>query len=112
MAGLRQEPALKPFSDGTFVCTVRPGEKKYPGACGRRPPEWGGAGRPRPGGGLTSAKASLKSMFGPIASSWTVNNGQFTLDVTVPPNTTAIVHLPDETKHEVGSGTYQYVVKA
>jgi alpha-L-rhamnosidase len=68
--------------------------------------------RPRPGGGLTHAKASLKSMYGQISSSWRLEDGQFKLDVTIPPNTTATIHLPDNSKHEVGSGAYQYAAKA
>lgn len=49
---------------------------------------------PRVGGGLTSAKASLRSIRGMIASSWTLKDGVFTLDVTIPANTTATVYVP------------------
>jgi len=51
--------------------------------------------QPRPGGGLTYAQASLDSMYGRIASRWEMHaDGQFTLKVTVPPNTYATVRLP------------------
>jgi alpha-L-rhamnosidase len=50
--------------------------------------------RPYPAGDLTSVQASHKSMYGTIASSWKRAAGNFTLDVTVPPNTTATVWLP------------------
>ena len=49
---------------------------------------------PRVGGGLTWAKASLRSIHGPIVSSWTAKEGVFTLDVTIPANTTATVYVP------------------
>jgi alpha-L-rhamnosidase len=49
---------------------------------------------PEPGGGLTWAKGQYQSLHGTIASGWTVADGSFTWDVTVPPNTSAVVHLP------------------
>ena len=49
---------------------------------------------PRPGGGLTHAKASLRSAHGLIESGWRLEDGVFRLDVTIPANTTATVHLP------------------
>jgi alpha-L-rhamnosidase len=51
--------------------------------------------RPYPAGDLTFVKASHPSMYGTIATSWKrAADGGFTLDVTVPPNTTATVWLP------------------
>jgi len=50
--------------------------------------------RPYPAGDLTFVKASHKSMYGTVASSWKRDKGQFALDVTVPPNTTATVWVP------------------
>jgi alpha-L-rhamnosidase len=50
--------------------------------------------RPQPGGGLTRAAASLKSMHGEIASAWSVDGGTFALNVTVPANTHATVRIP------------------
>jgi alpha-L-rhamnosidase len=49
---------------------------------------------PRVGGGLTSASASLRAMPGLIVSSWAVKGGSFTLDITLPANTTATVYVP------------------
>jgi alpha-L-rhamnosidase len=63
---------------------------------------------PKPGGGLTHASASLESRYGRIASSWTLEGGRFTLDVTIPPNTTATVTLPNGETHEVGSGNHTF----
>lgn len=64
---------------------------------------------PKPGGGLTHAKATLDSVYGTIASSWEIDgDGVYTLNVTIPPNTTATVTLPDGQTHQVGSGQYQW----
>jgi alpha-L-rhamnosidase len=49
---------------------------------------------PRPGGSLTRASATYRSGYGEIASRWSVSGGRFTLDVTVPVNTTAQVWVP------------------
>ncbi|MCP4612881.1 MAG: family 78 glycoside hydrolase catalytic domain [Planctomycetes bacterium] len=50
--------------------------------------------RPRPGGGLDYAKASYKSINGEIVSDWKIKGGKFTLNVTIPANTTATVYVP------------------
>jgi alpha-L-rhamnosidase len=49
---------------------------------------------PIPAGDLTFVKASHKSMYGTIATSWRRDAGHFTLEVTIPPNTSALVTLP------------------
>ncbi|MDH7599366.1 MAG: glycoside hydrolase family 78 protein [Sedimentisphaerales bacterium] len=91
--------------------------------------------RPRPGGGLTYAKASLESMYGRIESAWRIDGGQMHLEVVIPPNTTATINLlgaepkditesgkglseaegvnvvrqdPSQTIIGVGSGTYHF----
>lgn len=50
---------------------------------------------PHPGGDLTKASAELKSMYGPIKSSWNLDKSHFIYEVTVPANTTASVTLPN-----------------
>ncbi len=50
--------------------------------------------RPRPGGQLTSVTASLRSIQGLIATSWHQHAGGFSLETTIPANTTAVVHVP------------------
>ncbi|GAA3934926.1 alpha-L-rhamnosidase [Actinomadura viridis] len=49
--------------------------------------------RPRPGR-LTSARASYESVRGTVAAGWTLRDGVFTLEVTVPPGASATVHIP------------------
>ncbi|MFD1734558.1 alpha-L-rhamnosidase C-terminal domain-containing protein [Deinococcus malanensis] len=53
-------------------------------------------GPPRPGGGLTSAWATHLTPYGEARVAWTLENNTFTLNVTVPPNTTATVTLPGQ----------------
>jgi len=87
---------------------------------------------------ISWVKAHTESMQGRIASSWKNEKGVFTLEVTIPPNTSATVILPRATKErttengvplnqaagvrgcvaagedlrvEVGAGTYRFVVK-
>jgi len=50
--------------------------------------------RPRPGGGLTHASGSYRSMHGTYASAWRVEGDTFHLDVTIPPGASASVHVP------------------
>jgi len=61
--------------------------------------------RPHPGGGLTSAGASIHSMYGKIASGWELKGRTFKLNVTIPVNTTATVYVPaDDVKTVTESG--------
>ena len=51
--------------------------------------------------------------YGMAESSWHVANGQITVDIVVPPNTTADVTLPGQTREpfEVGSGTHRWTYR-
>jgi alpha-L-rhamnosidase len=49
---------------------------------------------PQPGGGLTSARAELRTPYGDAASGWTLTGGRMHVTVRVPPNARATVHLP------------------
>jgi hypothetical protein len=60
--------------------------------------------RPHPLGDLKCAKASHESMYGTIRSSWTREGGKFTLDLVIPPNTTATVYLPATSAAAVTEG--------
>ncbi|MBL7492991.1 family 78 glycoside hydrolase catalytic domain [Frankia sp. AgB1.9] len=63
---------------------------------------------PVPGGSLTSARATYTSVYGTVASAWTRTGTDIQLTVTLPPNTTADVRLPNGTEHVVGPGTHEY----
>jgi alpha-L-rhamnosidase len=50
--------------------------------------------QPRPGGGLTHAEGTLRSLYGRIRSAWRIDKGRLRWEVEVPPNTTAEIHVP------------------
>jgi alpha-L-rhamnosidase len=56
---------------------------------------------PQPGGSLTHARAEYDSIHGKIISDWRIANGRFTLNVTIPANTTATVYVPSSAKDQV-----------
>jgi hypothetical protein len=49
---------------------------------------------PKPGGGITSASDELQTTYGRLANSWSTSASGFDMQVTIPVNTTAEVHLP------------------
>ncbi len=64
---------------------------------------------PVPGGGLRRAKVEYHSVRGLIRSEWRLEEGRFTLEVTVPPNTSADVRMPGGGKlRPVGAGVHQF----
>lgn len=61
--------------------------------------------RPNPVGDITWARASYRSVHGEIRSSWKKEGDRFTLDVTIPPGTTAKVYVPaSDASHVTESG--------
>jgi alpha-L-rhamnosidase len=52
--------------------------------------------RPHPGGSLTWARGSYRSVRGTIAAGWKRSGGQFAYQVEVPPNATATVCVPSD----------------
>ncbi|MCA9968383.1 MAG: hypothetical protein KC423_29260, partial [Anaerolineales bacterium] len=95
--------------------------------------------QPQLGGNLTFARAELMTGYGRLASRWQLTKETFTLDATIPPNTTATIVLPspdpaaifagerpltdapdlrsfrqiaDQLFIEVGSGTYTFSVQS
>ncbi len=51
-------------------------------------------------GPLTSARASYQSPYGEIGSAWLIENGRFTLEATIPPNTSAKIIIPGNTEDQ------------
>jgi alpha-L-rhamnosidase len=51
---------------------------------------------PRPGGGLSSAQATIKTMYGEAGSKWEIRENRMILEVIIPANTTAEIHFPPE----------------
>jgi alpha-L-rhamnosidase len=66
---------------------------------------------PQPGGGLTWANAKHITPYGPAACAWKIAGEQITVEVEVPPNTSALIHLPGKPEGEaleVGSGKHSW----
>ncbi len=63
---------------------------------------------PQPGGHVTFARASYRSVYGLVATAWTQTETGYCLEVTVPANTTANLHLPDGSAHSLAAGQYCY----
>lgn len=59
---------------------------------------------PQPGGGLSSASASLRTRHGRVAVDWRIVDGQLTVDVEVPEGATAVLRLPGTADVELGAG--------
>ncbi len=85
---------------------------------------------PMPGGGLTWARGTHRTIRGTIVSSWRVDGSRLIEEVTVPANSRATVYVPAAAKERVresgarflrmdgdfavygvGSGTYRFVVQ-
>lgn len=69
--------------------------------------------KPIAGGKLTHAEGSYESSYGTIRSKWRIENNKFKLTVTIPPNTTAEVFVPDTQgksykSFHVGSGEHYF----
>lgn len=66
--------------------------------------------QPIPGGTITSAKATYESPYGRVECAWEVhNNEEFVLDLVVPPNSRALVVLPNDNEELwVGSGRHSF----
>jgi alpha-L-rhamnosidase len=67
---------------------------------------------PQPDARLSYAHTEYDSPYGLIRTDWHIDNKQsFTLQVTIPANTTATVHLPHGQTRHIGAGSYQFTTK-
>ena len=64
--------------------------------------------RPLVGGGLTSARAEIRTPYGVAGSAWKLENSVFSLSVTVPLGCVCDVCLPSGKRETVLSGTYDF----
>jgi len=60
--------------------------------------------RPRPGGGLTYAKATLVTPYGEAGGGWRLEGDRLVVTAIVPPNTRGTVHLPGARVEQVREG--------
>lgn len=63
---------------------------------------------PLMGGGITSAKGSVKTPYGTIVSDWQVQDGRFIIRVSVPVSSKCTLILPDGKKHLLQSGKHEF----
>ncbi|RYG19520.1 MAG: alpha-L-rhamnosidase [Chitinophagaceae bacterium] len=56
---------------------------------------------PKPGGNFKNASAKLETLYGEVQSSWKLEDNKFTLDVTIPANTTATIVLPSSVNAKI-----------
>jgi alpha-L-rhamnosidase len=70
--------------------------------------------RPLPGGSLTWSDASLRTRYGLLRCSWSVEGDELQASVEVPVGCTATVHLPSSHGNEqveVGAGSHSFTVR-
>ncbi|CAM5608833.1 Alpha-L-rhamnosidase [Streptomyces alboniger] len=65
--------------------------------------------RPRPGGGVTRARARFDSVRGPITTRWEADSDGFSLTLTLPAHTTAEVWIPAEKASQVRHGAAEFL---
>ena len=63
---------------------------------------------PIPGGTLTHAEASYKSLYGEVTSRWEKTENSVTYTITIPANCTAQIRLPGREAFTATAGTHQY----
>ncbi len=61
---------------------------------------------PKPGGGLTWARASLRTQRGRVSTQWKRDESGLHLSIDVPSGVTAVVRLPDAQDVEFGAGQH------
>ena len=66
---------------------------------------------PKPGGGLSWAKATHHSPYGEIVSDWRIEGNVFTLNGHIPCSTRALIILPNGEKHNLSSGWHTFEIE-
>lgn len=64
--------------------------------------------RPCPGGELTWAETSVITPYGEVCAAWRIEDAAFSLEATIPCNTSAKITLPDGSEYNTGSGRYAF----
>ncbi|MEV5981091.1 alpha-L-rhamnosidase [Streptomyces sp. NPDC052114] len=65
--------------------------------------------RPRPGAGVTEARARFDSVRGPVSTHWKTGSDGFRLTLTLPANTTAEVWIPADKAAQVDHGSARFL---
>ncbi|GGY97711.1 glycoside hydrolase family 78 protein [Streptomyces poonensis] len=66
--------------------------------------------RPRPGGGLTWARAEHDTPYGRAEAGWRREGSTLHVDLLVPPHVTALVDLPGTEPVEIGPGRHSFLI--
>jgi alpha-L-rhamnosidase len=61
--------------------------------------------QPRPGGGLTFTRAEHESPYGTVTSGWELEGDALTMEVGIPPNTSATIRIPGTAADIMINGT-------
>jgi len=61
--------------------------------------------RPHPGGSLTAASGSYRSVRGLIRTGWQRTDGTFCFNLDIPPNASACIRVPSSDAQSVRDGT-------
>ncbi|MFI8632614.1 family 78 glycoside hydrolase catalytic domain [Microbacterium sp. NPDC077663] len=67
---------------------------------------------PRPGGGLTSARARHLTPFGEASIAWSIEGTELRVEVEVPVGATAVLDLPGAAPEDLGHGRFERTVAA
>ncbi len=87
------------------------GEWMYKDLCGLRALEPGykrSLVRPRLIAGITELRGGIETVYGRLECKISCKDKQYTIDVEIPANTTALVDLPGQKPKELGSGSYHF----
>lgn len=101
-----QDPGMNSFNHwafgavGEWMMEVVAGLRRHPDAVAWRK----ALIAPRPGGGLTWAKAAYESISGQYEVAWRITDRWLTLDIAVPPNTEAEVRVPTSDPSSIDTG--------
>lgn len=63
---------------------------------------------PKPGGTLQYAEASTNTAYGKVTSQWYRQAQEFQFRISIPPNTTAAIVLPDGRRENIKAGTHTF----
>ena len=68
--------------------------------------------QPHPGGNLSYANADYETLYGKVSSHWKIENGHLSMNIEIPPNTTAKIYIPSLNAEKIMEGNkYLSMVK-
>jgi alpha-L-rhamnosidase len=89
-----QDPGMNSFAHYAFGAVYQWMVENIGGIRTEGPGFWKLVFAPQPGGTLSWARVGYRSVAGPVSCSWKISGGSMTVQVVVPANASATVHLP------------------